>query len=227
MVETLRRSGVVVAPSQRLARLLKSYEPRARVAVIGNPIDTGQFRPDPASPRDLALAASLSLGEAKGTDVLLRAWARAREFADLPRLVVVGAAEPRFEALVRELGLGACCELAGRKTRDELASLMRQASFFVSASRAETFAGVVAETIACGTPVVSTRVGGPEEYVTPEVGLLVEPDDEDGLTGAIVRMAGDARTYDSVLLHRHIEGRFSYASVRIRLLELYEDLRAG
>lgn len=229
IVETLRRAGAVVAPSERLARLLRSHEPRARVSVIGNPIDTGLFRPDPASPRDVALAASLSLGEAKGTDVLLRAWARAQKVAHLPPLVLVGAGPERrrVEALVDKLGLGERCELVGRKTRDELAALMRRASFFVSASRAETFAGVVAETIACGTPVVSTRVGGPEEYVTGDVGLLVDPGDESALADAIVRMAGDAPTYDPESLHRHVEDRYGYEEVRNRLLELYGSLRAG
>ena len=226
IVQAMRRAAAIVAPSAHLARVLRTYEQEARIEVIGNPVDTAGFRPDPGSPRDIALTASLDLGEAKGTDILLRAWARAGREAELPPLVIVGGGpeRPRFEALARALGLESACEFVGRKPRSELAALARRASFFVSPSRSETFAGVVAEAIASGTPVVSTRAGGPDDYVTDEVGILVEPGDEDALTEAIGRMAVDARSYDPELLHRHVECRYGFEQVRKRLLELYRSL---
>jgi glycosyltransferase involved in cell wall biosynthesis len=228
IVQVLRGADAVIAPSVRLAHLLRTYEPGAHVEVIGNPVDTTLFRPDDASPRDIALSACLSLGEPKGTDVLLRAWARAAVEAELPQLVIVGGGpeRSRFEALAHELGLGGGCEFVGQTTRNELATLMRRASLFVSASRTETFAGVVAEAIACGTPVVSTRVGGPDEYVTGQVGELVEPGDVDELASAVVRILRDASSYRPGALHRHVAARFGAEHVRGRLLALYRSLLA-
>ena len=226
IVQALRRAGAIVAPSRRLAELLRTYEPQARIEVIGNPVDTDRFRPDPSSKRELALAASLNLGRPKGTDVLLRAWARAAHDAQLPPLVIVGegAERPGYEALARDLGLEAACEFVGRMPRSELAALARRASFFVSPSRGETFGGVVAEAIASGTPVVSTRVGGAEDYVTDKVGILVEPGDEAALAEAVARMSGSAHHYDPATLHAHAERLFGFPHVRERLLELYRSL---
>src|SRR5262249_30242315 len=67
LVQTLRHVDAVVVGSEALAGELRAYEQRARVHVIGNPVDTAVFAPG-ASRRDLALSACLALGEAKGTD---------------------------------------------------------------------------------------------------------------------------------------------------------------
>ena len=224
LVQTLRHADAVVVGSEALAGELRAYEPRARVHVIGNPVDTAVFAPD-ASTRELALSACLALGEAKGTDVLLEAWARASVQASLPRLVLVGGGPDldRFRGLARSLGLEGV-EFAGVQPRDQLAALMRRASFFVSASRNERFALVVAEAIASGTPVVSTRVGGPEEYVTSETGVLVEPNDIDGLAAAVVRMSGEANRYDADALHRSIHERYGYERFGQRLVGVYRSL---
>ncbi len=224
LVQTLRHADAVVVGSEALAAELRAYEPRARVHVIGNPVDTAVFAPD-TSRRDLALSACLALGEAKGTDVLLEAWAHASAEASLPRLVLVGGGPDfdRFRALARSLGLDDV-DFAGVLPRDQLAALMRRASFFVSASRNERFALVVAEAIASGTPVVSTRVGGPEEYVTSETGVLVEPGDVESLATALVRMSAEADRYDADALHRSIHDRYGYERFGHRLVEVYRSL---
>ena len=43
--------------------------------------------------------------------------------------------------------------------------------------------------MACGRPVVATRIGGPPEFVPPEAGVLVDPLDVDGLADAMRRAA--------------------------------------
>jgi glycosyltransferase involved in cell wall biosynthesis len=226
LVQGLRRADAVLATSGQLAEELRRYERCARIHVVGNPVDTELFRPEPGAPRTFALSACLTLGEAKGTDVLLQAWARARRQTELPPLVVVGGGPDRgrFADLARALDVADACEFVGRKSRAELAALMRRAAFFVSASRSERFSLVVAEAIASGASVVSTRVGGPDEYVTPDVGVLVEPGDVDSLAAGIAGLAGRAASFDAGALHAHVARRFGYAAVRERLLSVYASL---
>ncbi len=50
---------------------------------------------------------------------------------------------------------------------------------------------VALEAMACGRPVVATRGGGLEAYITPETGELVEPGDVDGMTRALERLLHD------------------------------------
>jgi glycosyltransferase involved in cell wall biosynthesis len=43
--------------------------------------------------------------------------------------------------------------------------------------------------MASARSVVATRVGGPPEFVPPEAGVLVDPEDEDGLVTALEQAA--------------------------------------
>src|SRR5579862_1069169 len=158
LLQVLRRADAVIAVSPALARQLRGFEPRAAVCVVPNPIDTELLRPEAGGRGDFALSVAVSPGEAKGTDVLLRAWGKASSVAQVPRLVVVGDSPevPQLCELVEEVGLGAVVEFVGRRTDRELAELLRSALFVVSSSRSETFGRVVVEALASGTPVVAT-----------------------------------------------------------------------
>ncbi len=62
---------------------------------------------------------------------------------------------------------------------------------FVLPTRREAFGLVIIEAMATGLPVVSTRIDGPVEIVTPETGLLVPPEDPGSLAAAILELASD------------------------------------
>jgi glycosyltransferase involved in cell wall biosynthesis len=49
----------------------------------------------------------------------------------------------------------------------------------------EPFGQALLEAMACGRPVVATRIGGPPEFVPPDAGVLVDPVDEEALTRAL------------------------------------------
>ena len=52
-------------------------------------------------------------------------------------------------------------------------------------SLVEPFGQAPLEAMACGRPVVATRLGGPPEFVPPGAGVLVDPIDEDALVRAL------------------------------------------
>jgi glycosyltransferase involved in cell wall biosynthesis len=154
---------------------------------------------------------------------LLRAWAGLAN-TGVPRLVVVGE-DPgkRFARLAAALGVGERVEFHGVVPREELRRLMQHAAFYVCASRAETFGVAVAEALACGKPVVSTRCGGPEDFVSDEVGLTVPVDDEGALARAVGALAATASAYDPAVLHAHIEGLVGHDAFRRRMNAVYDS----
>jgi len=76
------------------------------------------------------------------------------------------------------LGISHQVEFLGRMPREEVWREMARADCLVLTSRYETFGVVLIEALACGTPVVATKVGAAAEIVTAESGYLVNPDDE-------------------------------------------------
>jgi glycosyltransferase involved in cell wall biosynthesis len=78
------------------------------------------------------------------------------------------------------------------QTAAMVARYLRAADIYVHAARAEAFGLIAAEAAACGTPAVSTAVGGLSEVVMHEqTGLLVPAQDADGMARAIDRLLGD------------------------------------
>ncbi len=84
-----------------------------------------------------------------------------------------------LEALIREKGLEARVKLLGSRPPAEVAGLLAAADAMVLPTRAEGLANVWVEALACGTPVVTSDVGGAREVIDrPEAGALVPPDPE-------------------------------------------------
>ena len=74
-----------------------------------------------------------------------------------------------------------------------LLDLYRRAHVFVHVSLSEGMPKVLIESLACGTPVVATDVGGVRDALAGgSVALLVPPDDVDALVSAVERITDDA-----------------------------------
>lgn len=90
-----------------------------------------------------------------------------------------------FEQFIQPL-LDSGATYIGHLSRSQLAMEVANASVAVITPRwSEPFGLVVAEAIASGTPVAGFRRGALTELVTPDVGVLAEPDDVQGLAQAI------------------------------------------
>ena len=88
--------------------------------------------------------------------------------------------------LAAELGLRRTYFL-GPRPQDELATLFNCADVGCFPSYREPFGLVFLECMACGTPVIGADSGGPRDFVTPEVGVLVpETDDRAALADSLV-----------------------------------------
>ena len=75
--------------------------------------------------------------------------------------------------------------LAGAVPHDEVARRLAAADVLCQPSLIEPLGQALLEAMACGRPVVATRIGGPPEFVPPEAGVLVDPLDVDGLARAL------------------------------------------
>lgn len=144
------------------------------------------------------------LTAAKDYPTLLRAFARARQQQDL-RLLILGEGEKRLEleTLVNELGLQKDVQLPGFVPNPY--AYMVRASVFVLSSMWEGFSNVLAEALACGTPVVSTDCkSGPKEILeNGRFGKLVPVGDPQALATAILETLHE--TPDRALLKQRAQ----------------------
>lgn len=167
-----------------------------------------------------------------GLDVLLEAWARLAQDAPGPfELVLVGdgPARPALEKRAAELGVNASVRFAGRVNDADLVDWYRAADVSVVPSVAlEGFGLVALESLASGTPVVASRVGGlPEALRGMSDSMLVEPGDVNQLAERLTRVRmGVEPLPDADACRAHAE-RYSWAAVAERHADLYRGVAGG
>jgi glycosyltransferase involved in cell wall biosynthesis len=229
----------VVAPSAWLAGLARqSILGRFPVHHIPNGVDTTVFRPlDPAMCRSilgippgkkvLLFVVDSMTRSLKGSDLLVEALQQLP--ASLRQEVFLLLLGHKTEALARltqlpALGLGFVSSHALKVVAYSAAHL------FVFPTRADNFPLVVLESLACGTPVVSFRVGGVPESVRHGVtGYVADPGNPAALAAGIVEVLGAGSELESmratcrklVLRHYGLPRQVS------RYISLYRSLRDG
>lgn len=132
----------------------------------------------------------------KGHDILLRALS---SLADRPwRLDCVGSLSRcartsiALRRLAERLDLSERVNFSGRVEEHRLDAFYHRADLFVLPTRFEGYGMVLAEALARGLPIVSTRTGPIPEVVPADAGLLVAPDDPAALEVALARVLDDS-----------------------------------
>ena len=213
----IREEARIVAEADRLvaaneverSQLVSEYGAgRGRIAAIPCGVDTELFRPGDAALARAALGLDARplllyvgrIAPIKGLETLLDAVATLSARASGVRLLVVGgeADEPAdgHEAALRRrleaLGLGEIVRFLGPQPQPALRDFYVAADAVVLPSYYESFGMVALEAMACGTPVIASRVGGLTTTVRDGVtGFLVPEGAAAALVQAIDRLLGD------------------------------------
>lgn len=164
----------------------------------------------------------------KGLPDLLKAFSRVLRKIEAVVLVLVGkgAEEKKLKALTFNLKIHDKVVFTGEVHDEILPNYYRMSDVLVlpSRSNAESFGLSLLEAMACGIPVVATRVGG-VSYVVGEGGILVRPNSPSELAVALERSVTDDA------LRQELSGkalkesfRFTWGSTVKRTEELYTEL---
>ena len=204
-----------------------------RALVVGNGVDAQVFAPvDRAEARRrLSLPADgpvlVSVGglvERKGFHRVIACLPELRRARPDLCFLVVGGPGPegdwsaRLAAQVRELGLDDAVRFLGPLPPSELRWSLGAADVFVLATRNEGWANVLLEAMACGLPVVTTRVGGNAEVVCrDELGIVVPFDDHAALRDALEQSL--ARSWDRAAIRRYAEANSWDSRVEVLVAE--------
>ena len=132
--------------------------------------------------------------------------------------------ELRLRNLTGDLNLQDRISFAGKQPFTELVRQMQRSAALILPSRAESLGMVLVEALACGTPVVATRCGGPEDIVNEQVGILVPPEDPEALANGIEHVLDHRMDYDPVKLRAHALENFGLESVGARLAHVYQEV---
>jgi len=232
--QALQSASRVFSVSDSLRRIgLACGAAPERSLVVGNGVDARVFAPadraearrrlglPPAAP---VLVSVGGLVERKGFHRVIACLPELRRQHPELRLLIVGGPSPegdwsaRLAAQVRELGLDDAVRFLGPLPPSEVRWALSAADVFVLATRNEGWANVLLEAMACGLPVVTTRVGGNAEVVCrDELGIVVPFDDHPALRDALGRAL--TQSWDRGAIRRYAEANSWDSRVAVLVAE--------
>jgi teichuronic acid biosynthesis glycosyltransferase TuaC len=231
----LRESDFLVTVSDDLRKKaisMGTHPERARTIVNGCELSVFHVRDRGAARRKLGIdpdtQAVVYIGRVdvnKGLRELVDAAASLRN--DHPNLHVymvgVGPDRPIIEAAIQAHSAANFIHLMGSCAFDDVAVWMAASDLVTLPSYMEGCPNVVLEALACGRPMVATRVGGIPEIMNNDCGRLIEPRDSVELARALASVL-NAR-WDAAAISAHWSR--SWNTVARELLEVFESVVPG
>lgn len=216
------RCSAVLAVSRALAKNMRANT-GVEAAIVPNIVDTARFAPKKIVHERFTFVSAGNLIPVKNMAGLLRAFAALH---GEPRLIIFGDGPESgaLRTLCAELGIESRVSFRGHCPREKLAEAYSEADCFVLASRSETFGVAYIEAMAAGLPVIATRCGGPENFVTEKNGILVPVDDTNALVDAMEHMMMCRNEYDGAAIAAEAKERFSPEKIAAQLTAVYEEV---
>ncbi len=244
---------LVAATSLDKAQMVELYgaDP-AKIEVIPLGVDLAMFRPIPRDEAMRAIGLDLSrqrrlilfvgrMDPLKGLDDLLHAICKLTDLApeltkDLCLAVIGGDVDENgagqnaelecLDKLKREVGVDDLIAYLGSRAQDTLPYYYSAADVCVVPSHYESFGLVALEAMACGTPVIASRVGGLQTTVEDGVtGLLVPAGNADALAESLKLILLDHELRARLALNAREKAQsYTWRAVADRVLRVYEGL---
>ena len=193
--------------------------------VVPNSVDLSVFHPPIARNAGGHVVVTRNLEAVYDIETAIRAFAQVAECRAEATLTVAGSGPQRdaLMALAVALRVDHKVRFVGRLDRAGVAALYREADVMVNASLADNLPNSLLEAMACGVPVVSTRVGGVPWMVRDgESALLVAPKAPEAMAAAITRVLADADLRQKLIHNGAQKAReHAWPAVRERLFSVY------
>jgi glycosyltransferase involved in cell wall biosynthesis len=233
-VAASQRSTFHLAPSSFAIKSIERFTgPGKRFRIFPNGVDPDLFSPHsdhPATNAKQILYVGI-MRHVKGVDILLTAMRKIVDQHPELNLVLVGGGfyssysvyENQVRSMAVELGLENNVRFVGMRSPEEVAQFMRESAVLVVPSRTETFGSVLIEALASGIPVVSTKCGGPEDFVTEKLGALVPKADPVALAQAILNVIKNRERFEPSRLRKFAIDNYSWDQLAKQKSEIYAE----
>ncbi len=229
-----KKSKMIVAVASSVAQELKEYGINPHdVTVVGNGVNEEIFTPkqnisqDGTSERYILYTGRLGLR--KGLfDLIECGRIICKKYQDISFLIPgKGEFSDKLQKRVKDIGLQDRFKFLGFVDKDKLIRLYQDATIFVLPSHYEGLPTVLLEAMACGCPVVATKVSGNTDVISSdENGLLVPPKSPKDMANAISLLLDndDMRRRIGSSARRTIEERYTWNKISDKMLKCYGSL---
>jgi glycosyltransferase involved in cell wall biosynthesis len=179
------------------------------------------------------------LDKQKGIDILLKSWTKVVKIENNLKLTILGSGPQELELKKLSESLRVADSVEFRGAVHDVEKYLRNSDLFVLPSRAEGLSNALLEAMSRAIPCIATKIAGNNEllrtegedipagqYIIAKNGLLVNPDDIEGLTEAMGFLIKNAKVREEVGKRGRlfILKNYSIDSIADRYIALYKNL---
>jgi glycosyltransferase involved in cell wall biosynthesis len=235
----IRKAPALTAPSKDLAKIISSRLriSNRKIIVTPNVINIGEFSPKKTvneNRQEIILLYVGRIERAKGIFVLANALGEfVKIYGNRIKCTIVGPGQKSIKDEIifyfSQKDISINIEFKGKVPERELLAIYQQCDIFINPSLIyESFSYTCLEAMACGKPVVASRLGGiPEVVKDKETGFLFETGNADDLREKLSILLEDAslRRVMGEKGRLRVENKFNSISVAKKNIEIYENVR--
>ncbi|MGB5243277.1 MAG: glycosyltransferase family 4 protein [Lutimonas sp.] len=211
----------IITVSEHLAEGIRNFGVQNKFFTIPNVVDTEIFRPEPHKNKIFKLLHVSSLSNAhKNVMGILKVSHKLLSEKVAFHLTLVGGEEKDYFKKIMELGLQHHTTVVPQVDQRKVADYMQKSDLFVLFSHYENLPCVILESFACGLPVVSSNVGGIDEYFPSDFGTLVKANNEHELYKAILAQMNKPQV-DQQKMYIYAKNHFSKSVIAKKFTEVY------
>jgi glycosyltransferase involved in cell wall biosynthesis len=224
----IAKARAVMPVSKHLQSAMLAYGLQGNYHIVPNVVDTQLFSPKKMEEhRGIRFIHISTLDDSqKNVSGIIRAFSHAIKKDPGMELVIVGESENKSElaALAERLGCGSKIRFTGRLMGTELANELNESDALVMFSNYETFCLTVAEALAGGKPVITSRAGGLTDHITAELGIMIDKKNEGALTEALLRFKTIQQNFNPDVLRRFITDHYTAEKIGQQLSGIYQSV---
>jgi len=219
----VKNASIVAPVSNDLAKSMQNYGLKGNYETVPNVIDTSLFSPKKEqTKKQFTLLHVSNMVGLKNVNGILRVVKKLETKLGSFHFYFIGGQATEYEKQATELAINLKqVTFINHIAHKELISYFQKADVFVLFSDIENLPCVIPEAFSCGTPVISSNVGGISEYFPDDFGILVAPNNEEQLLDAIVKLHTNYKVKSPVEMHEYVVANFSKAQISKAFTELY------
>jgi len=216
------KNAVFVCPvSKHLQKAMYSFGLIGRYHPVPNVVDINIFKPSKTIRINFTITHISNMdNDYKNIEGLLNVVSKLQGRIPNLKLNLIGENSDKYRQFSKEILLENI-NFINHIPNNQIATYLNNSDVLVLFSNYENLPCVILEAFACGVPVVSTNVGGINEYFPSEFGYLISPKNEKKLAQVILNIANGLLIPNKMVMHKYAKQHFSKKSIAYIFSKLY------
>lgn len=217
----IKNASFVCPVSKNLQNEMINFGLKGTYYPVPNVVNTSLFKPRKTDLNSFTIThISHMRNDHKNVEGIIFAISEIQKKIQGLKFDLIGDRSIKYKPLIEKLGVQNT-NIIDQISHKDVPKYLNKSNLFVLFSNYENLPCVIIEAFASGVPVISTKVGGIEEFFPKDFGYLIAPKDIKSLESSILKFYNGELCSDKIIMHNYTKMNFSYSAVSTLFTKLY------